>query len=645
LRCIPYFCRLPPELTVSMKHCTACLFPLVILFLVLAAARPALAQCSGPAISSFPFLETFESSNGAWVPGGTASDWAWGTPIKPVINRAGGGSKCWVTGTLTQPFYSSNQNSTLTSPCFNFTGLTAPFIRFKIFWETERRYDGASLQYSEDGGVTWVTVGSNTDYINCPENNWYNTTTITALGSHGWSGNIQPTAACTGGAGFGSGQWREAGHEVYALAGKANVRFRFRFAAGSVCNGYDGFAIDDFWVGEAPAGTASFTYSCTAADRVQFSGTTALCGATYLWNFGDPASGSQNTATTASPEHTFSGPGRYTIRMAVQSGTAAPVTTTREVTILDLSLQQTGPIRCQGDKTASIRADVSLAGNYTYQWNTQPPQTGPIATGLGSGRYTVQVTGDGACTAQDFVVVEEPEKLRVDTSYQHPVCGGANGSARLTVSGGTGAYTYIWQPGTSTTSVATGLAPGIYRAEVRDAAGCTAEATFTLLNRSDYSISLGADTTICNGQQVVLNPGNHSSYSWQDGSTSPTYTVTTTGVYWVTTTDSRVCTASDTVRITVDCSDLYFPTAFTPDGDGKNDGFGPLGNLAAVREYQLRIFNRWGQLIFQSANPAQRWNGRLQGSQPATGAFVWVASYRLPGQPLLQRKGTFTLIR
>src|SRR5688500_6823717 len=90
------------------------------IFLSMTGQLVAFSQCTTP-ISIFPYSENFETSNGNWTPGGTASDWSWGTPIKPVINSAASGTKCWITGTLTQSSYYNNQNSTLTSPCFHLT--------------------------------------------------------------------------------------------------------------------------------------------------------------------------------------------------------------------------------------------------------------------------------------------------------------------------------------------------------------------------------------------------------------------------------------------------------------------------------------------------------------------------------------------
>lgn len=602
------------------------------------------AQCT-TTIATFPYQQDFETSNGGWTPGGTNSDWAWGTPLKPVINGAGSGTKCWVTGTLTQSYYTSNQNSTLTSPCFDFSGMTAPYLRFKIFWETERKYDGASLQYSIDGGATWTTLGSNQDFVSCPSSNWFNTTTITTLGSDGWSGNIQPTAACAGGAGNGSGTWKTAEHELFSLAGKTNVRFRFRFASGSVCNGYDGFAIDDIWIGQATASVPTFTYQCSGSNTVNFSSAFSGCGSTYLWNFGDPASGTTNTSTLSQPVHNFSGAGQYQVSLTVQNSTIPPATVIKTIHIIEPTLTLTNSISCNGAKDGSVAAQVLPAGNYTYSWNTVPAQNGPNATGLGAGSYTLTVSGNDVCTASDFITLTEPIKLTHQQSFTDPLCGGANGKIELIPSGGTTPYQFNWNPNVSSSATASNLLPGAYRIQILDARGCRDSSLVQLANRNNLQVFLGNDTTICNGQQLLLAPLGSGSFLWQDRSTQTTYTVTQSGVYSVELTDNNGCKASDTVKVTVDCSDIYFPSAITPNGDGKNDSFGALGNLGSVQQYRLSVYNRWGQLVFSTSTPSLRWSGRLGATSAGNGTFVWRAEYKLAGRAeKVLRKGTFTII-
>src|SRR5687768_11148453 len=98
------------------------------------------AQCAAP-VNSFPYREGFEMNDGGWVPGGTGSDWAWGTPGKPVIGGAGGGAKCWIVGGLSAGPYTNSEASWLQSPCFDLSTLQYPYIEFKVFWETEQQFD------------------------------------------------------------------------------------------------------------------------------------------------------------------------------------------------------------------------------------------------------------------------------------------------------------------------------------------------------------------------------------------------------------------------------------------------------------------------------------------------------------------------
>ena len=208
------------------------------------------AQCATP-ISTFPYTEGFEVNDGGWVAGGSASDWAWGTPSKPVITAAAAGINCWVTAGLTGTSYNNSENSWLQSPCFDFTGLTDPQISFSIFWEMERKFDGANIEYSINSGASWLLLGSTADN-GCTASNWYNNASVTYLGNvNGWSGNIQPTAgSCLGGSG--SNGWVTARHNLGFLAGQPTVIFRFRFAAGLTCNSYDGLAIDNIKIDETP---------------------------------------------------------------------------------------------------------------------------------------------------------------------------------------------------------------------------------------------------------------------------------------------------------------------------------------------------------------------------------------------------------
>ncbi len=93
-----------------------------------------------------------------------------------------------------------------------------------------------------------------------------------------------------------------------------------------------------------------------------------------------------------------------------------------------------------------------------------------------------------------------------------------------------------------------------------------------------------------------------------------------------------------------DCS-VQFPTAFTPNQDGRNDTFRLLSNCT-LRNFQLRIFNRWGQLVFESNDPVAAWNGMFNNQPAPADAYAWIARYRLPNSDLLiAKKGEVMILR
>jgi len=116
-------------------------------------------------------------------------------------------------------------------------------------------------------------------------------------------------------------------------------------------------------------------------------------------------------------------------------------------------------------------------------------------------------------------------------------------------------------------------------------------------------------------------------------------------VYTVKGTTPIGCEGSDEIRIKVyKGPEIYVPSAFTPNSDGKNDvlfAF-PVG-LKQFKFFQ--VYDRWGQQVFFTADPLNGWNGLLQGSKPSTGVFIWYAEgIDYTGMPV-KRKGTVTLIR
>jgi gliding motility-associated-like protein len=87
------------------------------------------------------------------------------------------------------------------------------------------------------------------------------------------------------------------------------------------------------------------------------------------------------------------------------------------------------------------------------------------------------------------------------------------------------------------------------------------------------------------------------------------------------------CLAMDSILTTPPSGTIYFPNAFTPDGDGLNETFGGIGRLIEV--YELYIFDRWGSLIFESHDPIDRWDGSVRGSAGPVKTEVYNYRYRV----------------
>jgi gliding motility-associated-like protein len=608
------------------------------------------AQCTSP-LNTFPYEENFELNDGNWTRSSTAH-WEWGQVgqnSKPIITSAGSGQNCWIVGGLVGANYSSG-NSYLVSPCFNLSSLINPEISFKIFWETEKNYDGVNFEYSIDQGATWLLLGSQNSDADCKGVNWFNSSSIRFLGNApAWSGSttvgLDSDPRCT--IGNGSGAWVTAKHTLIGIIGQPKVIFRFAFGAGSICNKYDGFAIDDISIHEAPLPGADFTFQCLGNNTVNFTNTSSTCVSTVSWNFGDPSSGAMNTTTLINPAHQFSGPGNFQVTQTVVFSNGTTSVKNKSIGVLKVTPRITQALLCNGNQNGAIIADVigGDASVLNYLWSTNPPQNTQTINNLSANNYTVAVSATDACESSATIALNEPSALVVIPTISDATCNINNGKINLTTAGGTLPYQYLWSTNETLQNIAT-LAPGVFSVIITDANGCTKSLNnLTVSNQIVPAIiNLGDDTTICPGQIVVLQPGSFANYLWQDNSTSPTYIVAESGNYTVTVTNNAGCVATDQINVLVDCKGVYFPTSFTPNSDGLNDFFGPIGDIGSLRNFNMNIYNRWGQIVFSTTNPFVKWDGQFKGHTSSLESFVWMASYKLNGIQYSNIKGMITLI-
>jgi gliding motility-associated-like protein len=221
-----------------------------------------------------------------------------------------------------------------------------------------------------------------------------------------------------------------------------------------------------------------------------------------------------------------------------------------------------------------------------------------------------------------------------------------------TLNAGAGFKNYTWQD-SSTDSALHAAKPGTYYVTAKDYCG---NAYVDTVRIKDLKLELhaGNDTAICKGEIAKLSATKGlENYLWtpdyylSDPSSatveaSPASTIS----YRVSADLFTGCNVSSNVTVTVkDCRQNFFiPNAFTPNGDGANDVFKPVFT-GVLKGYELSIYNRFGERIFNTTNFGSGWNGFYNNIIQPNGVYIWVCQYQFYKQPIELRKGTFLLVK
>lgn len=265
---------------------------------------------------------------------------------------------------------------------------------------------------------------------------------------------------------------------------------------------------------------------------------------TFLWSNG------QSTATA-----TGLAPGNYSVTVTDNTSCTFVASATVSSSGGPAATASATAATCNGTGTGS--ATVSPSGGtspYTYLWNNG--QTGLTATGLSAGNYTVTVTDAGGCTATANATVSQPPAISAATSVVDAACGASNGSATVSVSGGSTPYSYVWDNG-QTSPAATGLAAGSYSVTITDAGNCTQTATATVGNPNAPTATTSSSDPSCNGGNngtaSVTASGGTTPYTYNWSTTPAQVTANATGLssgtYTVTISDFAGCSAVSAVTI------------------------------------------------------------------------------------------------
>ncbi|MBI5372862.1 MAG: gliding motility-associated C-terminal domain-containing protein [Sphingobacteriales bacterium] len=293
---------------------------------------------------------------------------------------------------------------------------------------------------------------------------------------------------------------------------------------------------------------------------------------------------------------------------------------------------------CSGD---SLLLDAG-PGFSQYNWNTgAQTQVVKIQT---AGQFDVTgITVQGCRSADTFRLINVYALPIVSLDPDTTLC---TGSSRM-LDAGSGYARYTWNNG-STAQTLTVTGTGLYAVLVTDNNGCNGRDTTRISGILPLpSGFLFTDTAICSyGSLQLIAVPSFTAYHWSTGSRAAFVSISQPGIYWLDATDKNNCTGRDSVIVSLkECmKGLYVPTAFTPNNDGKNDVLRPFlfGN---VKKYDFRVFNRWGEIEFQTKDLSTGWNGTCNGLLQDGNVYAWICRYQLEGGEEKMEKGTVLLIR
>ncbi|MFN8714272.1 MAG: kelch repeat-containing protein [Bacteroidota bacterium] len=422
----------------------------------------------------------------------------------------------------------------------------------------------------------------------------------------------------------------------------------------------------------------------------------------YNWNFGDTNT-TADTSSLPQPSYTFTQAGTYTVTLIITGpATCGPTSDTATVVVT----VQPAPVVDLGSDTILCASSLLLdagANAATYAWSTG--DTTQTITASASGIYSVVVT-NGACSDTDSVQVQIvlPPAIGNDTNIcqgQTVQLNGGAGATWLWSTGDTASVITVTTAGIYW--VETTTPPCVLRDSIivqvdpvplvnlgPDSLVCpdnvlvldagnpgavftwnTGEQTQTILPDSSgtYSVqvSLGncltADTvnvvyllrpglqrelTLCGGLGLELDASvaGASAWLWNTGATTSSISVSEPGVYTVLITAGS-CIIADTIQINgvSGVGALFVPNTFTPNGNGNNDKFTAYGE--GITDFHLLIFDRWGQLICETTDIVNGWDGTYKGTIVQIDTYVYQIEYRstCTGGALVRRYGHVNVIR
>jgi gliding motility-associated-like protein len=330
--------------------------------------------------------------------------------------------------------------------------------------------------------------------------------------------------------------------------------------------------------------------------------------------------------------------GTYTLIVANGNGCAD--TTTLSISVLannPVSINSNGPL-CTGQTlnlTASNGSSYSWSGPNGFTSSLQNPTINNVVVN-NAGSYAVVVTNSNGCTNFALLTVSINPNTPITASSNSPICEGDN--LTMNVSAGS---TYSWTgPNGFTSSIQnptisniTTTSSGLYSATVTNACGTGSSNTQVQVGQKPNAAIAVTQTVICEGDTVYLIANGGNSYYWYgpNGFNSILSTPTVTnfssaniGEYYLVATNNANCSDTTVVNLTLNESTCFFiPSVFTPNNDGTNDTW-VIEGLWQFPNCIVKVYNRWGQSLFESKGYASPWYGTFEGNECPIADYYYI---------------------
>jgi gliding motility-associated-like protein len=389
-------------------------------------------------------------------------------------------------------------------------------------------------------------------------------------------------------------------------------------------------------------------------------GGTAKNGFKYYWS---------TNPTVSSSNIGFLNPGIYRVTVVDDNGCIATDSVEVKTNAVIYPNPVVSQIRCSGDSNGVIDLyPVGVYPPFTYSWSANAKTSNfSSAWKLGPGTYSVTITdATGVCNQVSTFTLNNPLPMKIDYKVSSPDCNQDDGMITInSVINASGNWTSKLEGLTEFSAtkqylIETGIP---HKLVVKDSKGCIIADTFALPERKKLFLELGEGLRLKYGQSITLKPEisplDDIKIKWSPSQglsctdcPEPLLIAKDSVTYFLTVTDKYGCSAIDNITLDVHKSrDIFIPNAFSPNHDGINDRFAPFGGFEVVSIQNLKIFDRWGGLIFSSdtigPNDVNRsgWDGTSEGKTMDAGTYLYTMLVEFVDGEVVLLSGSFTLIR